>query len=103
MEYRDYYDSIREKLAQIPEDASVAASTYYCPALSQRMVLYDVRYASRAHILETEYVVLALRDTYSYKPYGGISNLIAILERNGYEKTDELNGILAVYHRPPTE
>lgn len=52
------YAQIGEFLSQIPEDAPVAATTFYTTPLSQREVLYDVRYCSQEHLLSTQYVVL---------------------------------------------
>lgn len=59
---QDDYRKIRDELARIPATATVQATGYYLPALSQRLVLYDVnenRKAAAPH--ETEYVVLDLR------------------------------------------
>lgn len=52
------YEQIRAALDQIPEEASVTASTFYSTYLSQREILYDVRYSSEEHLLSTEYVVI---------------------------------------------
>ena len=60
--HRAEYAQIGEFLSQIPEDAPVAATTFYTTPLSQREVLYDVRYCSQEHLLSTQYVVL---DTWS--------------------------------------
>lgn len=106
--YYDYYQSIRDALEVIPEDASVTASTFYTTELSDREVLYDVRYASVEHMLGTEYVVLqkSLKNDYKrYDPNGsgkGYEKLVAILERNGYEVHSELGDILVIYHKGQT-
>jgi uncharacterized membrane protein len=88
--YASYYDSVREVLDTVPEDASVATTTFYTTYLSQRDVIYDIRYCSRAHLLETEYVVLnkSSADYTKYASYGqsnGFENLVKLLEENGYE------------------
>lgn len=103
--YAGYYDSLREVLNTVPEDASVAATTFYTTPLSQRDILYDVRYASREHIFSCEYVVLSVTDQYSYKPFAvdgkkGYENFVALLTQQGYEKIAEHKGRLEVYKKP---
>lgn len=95
---------IQEFLAQIPEDASVTATTFYTTFLSQREIIYDVRYASREHLLGTEYVVLSRDEASSYAKYAvsgedGYEGLVALLEENGYRLWAELEGRLAIYAR----
>lgn len=105
IEHRADYNEINTKLKKIPEDASVTATTFYTVPLSERNVLYDVRYASREHLLSTEYVVLGAGHSDSYKPYAseggadGYERLVALLRKNGYLLVDEIPGILAVYHK----
>ena len=103
--YRDYYNSVRTALDTIPKDASVTATTYYTTYLSQRDILYDIRYCSREHLLETEYVVLKVSAAADYKKYAtpgqdnGFENVVALLQKNSYveyEKTD----VLVIYHKP---
>ena len=103
--YFEYYQNIRDTLAQIPEDASVTATTFYTTALSQREVLHDVRYSSTAHLLQTEYVVLnvsAGNEYARYETYGrnnGFENLVKLLGENGYELYAELDGVLVIYRK----
>lgn len=102
IEYKGYYDQVRQTLDLIPEDASVSASTFYTTYLSQREVLYDVRYCSREHLLSTEYVALAVGSDSSYEPFkkngkNGFENLVALLEKNGYEKFAEMGTTLVIY------
>ncbi|MBR4000640.1 MAG: DUF2079 domain-containing protein [Clostridia bacterium] len=103
--YFTYYQNIRDTLAQIPEDASVTATTFYTTALSQREVLHDVRYSSTAHLLQTEYVVLnvsAGNEYARYETYGrnnGFENLVKLLSENGYELFAELDGVLVIYRK----
>lgn len=105
--FRGYYQSIRDALAEIPDDVSVSATTFYTTTLSNRAVLYDVRYTSLAHILETEYVVLQKNLTRDYENFNfagsgkGFDNLVAILEHNGYSVYSELGDILVIYHKNP--
>lgn len=97
--YAGYYDALRQLLSQIPEDASVAATTYYTTYLSQRDTLYDVRYASEEHLLSCDYVVLSASEEKSYKAYGGRENLVALLEDEGYELTAEYEGRMEIYQK----
>lgn len=80
--YSGYYGSIRETLDRIPRDAAVTASTFYTAYLSDRVLLYDLSYASRDHLLESEYIVVSRTD--SAKQYGGQQALAALLEQEGY-------------------
>ena len=80
-----------------PQHASVAATTFYTTYLSQRDVLYDVRYASREHIFGCEYMVLSVTDKNSYKPYAengerGYENFRDLVLAEGYEKIAEYEG-----------
>lgn len=89
----------------MPEDASVTATTWYTTALSQRETLYDVRYSSRAHMLETQYVVLDVAADSDYQKYAtkgkrdGLKNLVRLLEENGYERWDEKENVLVIYRK----
>ena len=48
-----------EAVSSVPENASVTATTFLCPALSNRDVLYELYYTDKES--ETEYTVLDLR------------------------------------------
>ncbi len=105
--YRDnqaYYQNVANALDDIPDDVSVTAHTFYVVPLSDRSVLYDIRYCSREHLLSTEYVVLKKTSTADFKNYAvggrnGFENLAALLEENGYTKITS-QGSLVVYHKP---
>ena len=102
--YEAYYDSIRSVLDTVPEDVSVAATTFYTTYLSRRDTLYDVRYASLEHILSCEYMALSVTDKNSYKPYAvngekGYENFVALITGQGYEKVAEYKGRLEIYKR----
>lgn len=89
-EHQVYYDSIAEKLDQIPDDASVTAHTFYGAYLSKRDVLYDLRYCSKEHMLQSDYVVIKSSYTADFKKYGNsYESLVALLEENGFVLTDE--------------
>ena len=93
--YRAYYDDIRETLNMIPTDAAVTASTFYTAYLSDRAVLFDLSYASRDHLLESEYIVVSHTD--SAKQHGGQENLTSLLYRSGYTPWISLDGVLTVW------
>ena len=101
--YQEYYGEIREVLEQIPEEASVAASTFYTAELSQRELLYDIRYASLEQILSAEYLAIdpngvcgACR---TEEEKDGIENLLELLKQNGYHKVAWVDGAVAVYRK----
>ena len=99
-----YYDSLRSVLDVIPEGASAAATTYYTTYLSQRDVLYDVRYGSREHVLSCEYVAVGVTDANGLKTYAvdgknGYENFVALLQSEGYVKIAEYEGKLEIYHK----
>lgn len=96
--YAETYRRRREVLALVPDDASVAAGTYYTTPLSNRSVLYDIRYASRAHLLECEFVVFNPGDTYSVQKYGTPEEFAAFLEENGYKPWAEAKNQVLIYH-----
>ena len=103
----DRYQTVRDTLAMIPEDAAVTATGYYTTPLSNRKILYDLRYTTRQHLLESEYVVIQVRDTGSYKKFAtggeenGLENLLALLERNGYVPFAQIDGLLVIYQKLP--
>ena len=95
--YAATYAQRRETLSVIPDEASVAASTFYTAPLANRETLYDVKYASEEHILGCEFVVLNPKDTTSFKKYGDIDGFIAMLKENGYTLHAELEGQIVIY------
>lgn len=103
--YYDYYQSIRDTLSEIPEGASVTAATFYTTYLSQRETLYDVRYSSPQHLLETQYVVLREPPSSDYIQYDqggendGFENLVRLLEENGYTRYRSVENVLVIYQK----
>ena len=103
--YYDYYQNIRDTLSEIPEGASVTASTFYTTFLSQRERLYDVRYSSPQHLLETQYVVLHVSADGDCKQYAqsgendGFENLVRLLEENGYVPYQSIENVLVIYRK----
>ena len=99
-----YYDGLRAVLDEIPDGASAAATTYYTTYLSQRDVLYDIRYASKAHVLSCEYIAVGVTDKSSLKKYAvngeqGYENFVALLKSEGYVKIAEKEGKLEIYRK----
>lgn len=86
------YDRITQVLEEIPDDASVTASTFFVPKLSQRKVIYEQYYHDA---VDTDYLVLDLRGTNSVK--------IAEIEQPyidaGYKMTVNDTGLIRVYVR----
>ena len=105
IEHHEHYQSIRDVLDTVPDGASVTATTYYTTHLSQREILYDVRYCSQEHLLETEYVVLAISEDYSYQEYAtdgknnGYENLTELLKDNGYSVCESIEDVLVVWRK----
>lgn len=97
--YEAYYSGVRETLSVIPEDAEVAATTYYTTYLSQRAVLYDVRYASQEHLLSCEYLALNPKESKSYQKYGGFESLEKMLQCNGFEEVASYSESLVIYRK----
>jgi uncharacterized membrane protein len=102
--YGAHYDKVRAALDIVPDDASVAATTYYTTYLSKRDTLYDIRYASKEHIFSCEYIALGVKSTHSYKPYAengeqGYENFRDLILAEGYEKIAEYAGQTEIYKR----
>ena len=97
--YRDYYDGVRAALDKVPEDASVATVTFYTTYLSQRDILYDLRYCATEHILEAEYVVLKVTSDADYQRHGGYENVVRLLEKNGYTISHQHGNVLVIYEK----
>ena len=102
--YGAHYDKIRAVLEVVPDDASVAATTYYTTHLSGRDTLYDIRYASEEHIFSCEYIALGVKSTHSYKPYAeggerGYENFRDLILAEGYEKIAEYAGQTEIYKK----
>lgn len=99
MTYGETYAQRWEFLDQIPQDAGVAATTFYTAPLSNRETLYDIQYASKEHILDCDYVVMSTSDTTSFKAYGGQEGFIQFLTEHGYTLMAELKNQMALYCR----
>lgn len=100
--YSDYYAQIRDTLSEIPEDASVAATTFYTTQLSNRPVLYDTKYCTQEHLLSCQYI--ALSHSGDFSPYeqedqDGMENLTALLLSQGYTIYRQIPDVLTIYVR----
>lgn len=103
--YKSTYQQTQQVLDTIPDDASVAATTFYTTPLSQRSELYDVRYTSTETVLNCNYVVLAAGNQSCYKKYEtanstGFDALVNILLENGFTLESQLDGVLLIYRKP---
>lgn len=103
-ENKDSYRNTQEILDTIPDEASVAATTFYTVPLSQRSELYDIRYTSKETVLSCEYVVLTTTSQSCYKKYAtdttsGYDALVSLLTENGYTLEAQLEGVLQIYHK----
>lgn len=75
-----------EAMEKIPEEASVTASTFFVPHLSNRDYIYEYPY-----IKETDYIVLDMR----FSEYGALE--ISKIEDSGYEVVDSIENLYIVY------
>lgn len=99
-----HYNQIRQTLELIPSDTAVSATTFYTTHLSQRETLYDVKYCTTEHLLETEYIALAIKENTNYTQYAvdgenGFENLCFLLEQHGYEVFANLDQVLVIYRK----
>ncbi len=104
--YSEYYDTVREALELVPDGASVTATAFYTPHLSEREVLYDVLHCTPEQLESTEYVVLQVDAKNEYANYNshellhdGYENLVFFLERRGYTLEYELENVLTIYKK----
>ena len=84
----------------------MASGTFYASYLSQREVLYDIRYCSLQHLLECQYIVLDLAlwgdyENYASEGENGLENLMLLLESSGYTPYKTLESTLKIYCRTP--
>lgn len=101
-DYESYYSGIAQALDTVPDDVSVAATTFYTVHLSDREILYDVKYCSKEHLLETEYVALHATSTTDYSRWGGYQGLVDLLTSNGYTLYHKVGNYLAIYQKTPS-
>lgn len=94
---------IRSVLNQLPEEASITATSTYACYLSQRSTLYSLRYVPPEQLLSCEYVVLDPRSSAEFESYSsgtsedGLFNFIQLLVSHGYENIETLDQCLLIY------
>ncbi len=89
--HKEYCDTVRAAIDTIPEEASVAAETFYCAAASQRKELYDLDGTS--HTYEVDYIILDLR-------FSSGQEKLRSFERSGdYSEYYRFDGWIAIYKR----
>ena len=104
-EYETYYDQLRQTLSSIPEDASVSATTFNTAILSERDVIYDIRYTTWENIRQTEYVVMK-KNSQDYDNFSdpnknnGYEKLTALLVNAGYTPWKTMGSSIIIYHKP---
>ena len=82
--------SLEEVIDAIPQDASVAASTFLIPHLADRTHIYEVYYTQHT---EFDYVVLDMRDSYREDSLARAEQF----EDLGYKLTDIGSAYVFVY------
>jgi len=88
---------IQSCLDLVPADASVQASGYYLPHLSQRKNLYDHTYNQKSlQIVETEYVVLDLRPGLEED----MNAFISQYEQAGYLRIAYEPDLIIIFQKP---
>lgn len=87
---KEDYEKITEILEEIPEDASVTASTFFVPKLAQRDVIYEQYYHSK---IDTDYLVIDLRYTDSTK----LAEIEQPYFEAGYKVVAEETDLIKVY------
>ena len=104
-QYSEYYSGQRALLNIIPEDASVAATTFYTTYLFQRKEIYDIRYGSDIHIFGCEYIVIKVSEVSSYKRFAkegtidGIDAFRQRLQNYGYKCISQIDGVIEIYKK----
>ena len=95
--WKDRHDTITETLAKIPNDASVAATTFLVPHLSQHKELYETYYHTSSGLIKTDcdYYVFDLR----YGSDDRQENQINRLKSNGYREVFRDDGAILVLTR----
>ena len=83
----------------------MTATTFYTTYLSRRETLYDVRYCSLEHMLETQYVVLKISSDSDFKKHAvngednGFKDLVKLLEKNGHAPYKSIEYTLVIYRK----
>ena len=89
-ENKEMYQEMNEVLEAIPDDASVGASTFLIPHLSERKEIYEVYYTTHD---DFEYLILDMRGGYGAESM----QLAAKFEEKGYVPYDLSSDYIYVY------
>ena len=110
LRYRAECAVIREKLGQIPKDATVTSSKYLTTPMYDYPVLYDWQYCSEAHVLDSEYVAVGMTAFCNWGTVpedetdkAGREALLVFLEDHGYVCVDEYGDWLRIYRKGSEE
>lgn len=87
---KEKFESMEEVIDAIPQDASVAASTFLIPHLADRTHIYEVYYTQHT---EFDYIVLDMRDSYREDSLARAEQFEAL----GYELTDMGSEYIFIY------
>lgn len=88
----EMYEEMNEVLETIPDDASVAASTFLIPHLWDRTEIYEAYYTQHT---DFDYLVLDVRDSYKEDSM----RLAAEFEEYGYEPYDLSSDYIYIYKK----
>ena len=88
------YQQMDQILDTIPEDVSVAASTFLLPHIADRRELYEVAYHQSRN--DVDYVVLDMRPGYNEES----SVYCAEFLEEGYEVLNEYSGLITILVKP---
>lgn len=103
---RETHIQTEQFLQAIPDEASVTAGTFLTTYLSSREVLYDLGYASRKHLLDSDYVVIDIHHEGDFEQYAtggrknGYPNLLKLLQHEGYKVYASLDNQLIIFKKP---
>ena len=90
---REEHSAMDAVLEQIPDDASVTASTFLIPHICNRDVIYEVYYTEHT---DTDYLVLDVRDGYREESLAFAQEWM----EQGYVLTDMGNEYIQIYINP---
>lgn len=90
-EGKDHYDEVRQAIYEIPEDASVGATTFYCSTASQHKYVYDLKYSN--HKDDPDYIILDMRSS------EGRSQVVYYDSSPDYDEYRYIEGYLIIYKR----
>lgn len=91
LENKTEIETISEGLSLVPDNASVASSTFFVANLSQREILYDLNYMQKTdNVYDVDYIVVDLR-------FGDDDKYYRECVSNGYESVFYEEGMIAVF------